>query len=65
MGFADRDYNRSPGPSPLWQTMQRWPITYWLIATNIAVFALDFLTHRILSELGWFSYNTAITHLQI
>jgi membrane associated rhomboid family serine protease len=66
MGFADRQYARQPPPpSGFVPTMRMWLITTWLIAINVAVFVLDQISDRTLSEWGYFSAATAIYHLQI
>lgn len=42
MGLYDRDYGRDSG-NPTWVNPRGWSINMWIIAVNIAVFALNFV----------------------
>jgi membrane associated rhomboid family serine protease len=66
MGIYDRDYTRADrgGPS-LWGQMRLWSMTTWLIAINVAVFVVQVLFGRAVSDWGAFSPQSAVYHLQI
>lgn len=71
MGLADRDYVRRPSRGRL-GAIDLWSITTWLIVINLTVFFLDGLLRRMgdlefgpLEYWGYFSYATAIYHLQL
>ncbi|HTW95677.1 MAG TPA: rhomboid family intramembrane serine protease [Tepidisphaeraceae bacterium] len=69
MGIYDREYFREPSRAP-WSNIRFWTITTWLIVINIAIFVIDQLSGRFtgtlqLTDIGYFSYNSAIAHLQI
>jgi membrane associated rhomboid family serine protease len=65
MGIYDRDYYRQPQQSNPFGGMRFWSVNSWLIAINVAVFVLDLILGGPLYELGYFSVNTAIYHLEI
>ena len=72
MGFADRQYaRRDYGRPNVVGTMRMWSVTTWLIAINVAVFVINWITmtddvpRGWLYELGYFSAGTVIYHLQL
>ena len=75
MGIADRDYHRSPQGGFL---SNLTPVVKWLLASNIAIFLLDYLLipfvldsnldgEKIPKLLDWgaFSIGSAVQHLQV
>ena len=75
MGIADRDYHRSPQGGFL---SNLTPVVKWLLASNIAIFLLDYLLipfvfdsnldgENIPKLLDWgaFSIDSAVQHLQV
>ena len=75
MGIADRDYHRSPQGGFL---SNLTPVVKWLLASNIAIFLLDYLLipfvfdsnldgENIPKLLDWgaFSIESAVQHLQV
>ncbi len=71
MGFEDRDYARPSrggsnysGPSAV-ASMKMWSITTWLIVINVAAFFVNELTGGVLWDVGAFTINSAIHHLQL
>ena len=75
MGIADRDYHRSPQGGFL---SNLTPVVKWLLASNIAIFLLDYLLipfvfdsnldgEKIPKLLDWgaFSIESAVQHLQV
>ena len=65
MGIYDRDYYRQPVRSGILGNMRIWSVNTWLIATNVAVFALDMISGGQLSQLGAFSVTSAVYGLQV
>ena len=45
--------------------MRWWSLTQWLIAINIAIFVIDWVTSGALTEIGAFSAKDGIFRLQI
>lgn len=62
MGIYDRDYYRD---TPRTSALPDWSITTWLIVINAVVFVLDQLLGGLLTVFGYFSIDTAVSHLQI
>jgi membrane associated rhomboid family serine protease len=45
--------------------MRWWSATQWLIAINVAVFAIDWISGRQFTRFGAFSADAAVYHLQL
>lgn len=54
-----------PGGGPPLSRLRYWSITNWLIAINVAVFVIDIIGSGWLIKWGYFSYTTAIRHVQL
>jgi membrane associated rhomboid family serine protease len=65
MGFADRDYYRDPADRGGFATLRMWSVNTWIIAINVAVFFLDPLFNHALTDLGCFTFASALTGLQV
>ena len=58
------DYGDGPRP-PLSRRLRWWSLTQWLIAVNVAVYAVQLLTADALTSLGTFSIDAVLRHLQL
>ena len=71
MGIYDRDYYRTPSPRGGLGMFDMWSATTWLIVINVAVFFIDAILREdryhsgLLTQLGFFSIDAAISHLQL
>jgi membrane associated rhomboid family serine protease len=65
MGIYDRDYYRQPSVRGGFAEMRVWSVNTWLIVINVIVFLLDQSMNGALTILGYFSFTTAIIHLQL
>lgn len=65
MGFYDRDYSRPPAGGVRFGTLPAWSVTTWLIALNVAAFLLDAVFRLGVANLGYFSADAAVLHLQV
>lgn len=65
MGYQDRDYYRKEPDRGAFGSLPAWSYTIWLIVINCGVFLLDGLSGGRLTDLGYFSSEAALGHLQL
>lgn len=57
--------SQGAAPRPPMPSIRQWPIVWWIIGINVAVFVADVVSQRALRPLGYFSAATAIQQLQL
>ena len=57
MSYNEREYPADSRND--FGNIRNWNVTYWLIAMNVAVFVLDYVTHGLLTWFGFFSAQIA------
>jgi len=66
MGIYDRDYYREPPRGNAFSNIAGWSVTTWLIIVNVAVFVVDsMIGYPLRDQLGYFSIDTAVFHVEI